>query len=160
MPRACPEPGDNRSRRGGRRLGAGAPRGNMNALKHGLRSRQFAQLGAVLAASPAAREALFALAERHRVKQRSADQLAAYILSQIIARGLKRGQDRLIVLPPVEACPEPSRRDRHSINETAAPDASPEPVAGDEKENAATHNLAPDTKPADQSARRYKKELD
>jgi hypothetical protein len=152
MPRACPEPGDNRSRRGGRRPGAGAPRGNMNALKHGLRSRQFAQLGAVLAASPAAREALFALAERHRVKQRSADQLAAYILSQIIARGLKRGEDRLIVLPPVD--------DERSIKQTPTRDASPEPATGDEKENADAHNQTPDTKSAGQSARRYKKEPD
>ncbi|MBI4297990.1 MAG: hypothetical protein HY676_05605 [Chloroflexi bacterium] len=41
MPRACPEP----SRRGGKRIGAGAPRGNFNALKYG---RHFPQARAYL----------------------------------------------------------------------------------------------------------------
>jgi hypothetical protein len=88
--------------RGGRRPGAGAPRGNLNALKHGTYSRQFARLGAILATSPAARESLLRLAGRHQARGRKADELATYILSQIIARGLKRGRDRLILLPPVD----------------------------------------------------------
>jgi hypothetical protein len=88
--------------RGGRRPRAGAPKGNLNALKHGTYSRQFARLGALLAASPAAREVLLRLVDRHQGRGRKADELAAYILSQIIARGLKRGRDRLILLPPVD----------------------------------------------------------
>ena len=87
--------------RGGRRPNAGAPKGNMNALKHGAYSRQYARLGALLAASPVAREALLRLADRHEARGRKADELATLILSQIIARGLKRGRDRLILLPPV-----------------------------------------------------------
>jgi len=87
----------------------------MNALKHGGYSRQFARLGALLAASPAARESLLRLADRHEARGRKADELAAYILSQVIARGLTRGSARLraegsvlsgveglILLPPVD----------------------------------------------------------
>ncbi len=88
--------------RGGRRPGAGAPKGNLNALKHGGFSRQFAQLGAILAASPAVRESLFRLAERYQSRARKADELAAHILAQVVARGLKRGRDRLILLPPLD----------------------------------------------------------
>ncbi len=87
--------------RGGRRPNAGAPKGNLNALKHGAYSRQFAQLGALVAASPAACGALLRLIDRHQDRNQKADELASYILSQIIARGLKRGRDRLILLPPV-----------------------------------------------------------
>jgi len=48
--------------KGGPRPGAGAPRGNLNALKHGRRSTQFSQLGLLLAANPKIRDALLALA--------------------------------------------------------------------------------------------------
>ena len=88
--------------RGGRRPGAGAPKGNLNALKHGSYSRQFARLGALIAASPAARESLLRLIAGQHARGRKADELAAYILSQIITRGLERGRDRLILLPPVD----------------------------------------------------------
>ncbi len=87
--------------RGGRRAGAGAPKGNLNALKHGGYSRQFAHLGALLAASPAARESLLRLTSRQAARGRKADELAANILSQVIARGLRRGRERLILLPTV-----------------------------------------------------------
>ncbi len=152
MPRACPEPGASRSRRGGRRLGSGAPRGNLNALKHGLRSKQFAQLGAILASSPAARQSLLALAERHRLKQRRADELAAYILSQVLQRGLKRGRDRLIVLPP-----EPERR---SIKRNAVPAASAPSGPPRHNRKRAPDNQTADTESARQSAAGYGKELD
>src|SRR3990172_8639067 len=68
-------PGGSPMPRGGKRPGAGAPRGNMNALKHGERSKQFARIGALIAASPAAREALLILADRHQATQRKADEL-------------------------------------------------------------------------------------
>lgn len=51
-------------KRGGARPGAGAPRGNLNALKHGRRSRQFAQIGALLVADPALLRSLLDLAAR------------------------------------------------------------------------------------------------
>ena len=55
--------------RGGRRPGAGATRGNMNALKHGGYSRQFAHVGALLASNSKIREALLAIAARHNLRQ-------------------------------------------------------------------------------------------
>jgi hypothetical protein len=98
--------------RGGKRPGAGAPKGNLNALKHGRRSRQFAELGAALVKSPAAREALLNLARRQQAKETDADEVAGHILSQIVTRGLKRGKDRrLVFLPPVEDNPETAEPD-------------------------------------------------
>ena len=44
--------------RGGRRPGAGAPRGNVNALTHGLHSRQLRQVVEELARSPSFRAVL------------------------------------------------------------------------------------------------------
>ena len=98
--------------RGGKRPGAGAPKGNMNALKHGRRSRQFAELGILIAASPAARETLIQLAEREAAHNRTADAIAAYIIGQVVTRGLVRGKDRLSVLPDV--------LDGRSINELSS----------------------------------------
>lgn len=71
--------------RGGRRPGAGAPRGNLNALKHGGRSRQFARLGALLATSPEVREALLSLGVKHFQKQQRAEEVAAEILGRLYA---------------------------------------------------------------------------
>lgn len=104
--------------RGGKRPGAGAPKGNMNALKHGLYSKQFAQVGALIAESDDARETLLQIAEPWGDKKLKADQVASDIVKQVITRGLQRGAqrlgdrpDRLIVLPPVD--------DRDSIKETS-----------------------------------------
>lgn len=80
---------------GGRRLGAGAPRSNMNALKHGRRSERMAKVGMIFAANPKVRDALLAIADRWERKQMKADEVADYILAQILERGLKRGDGRL-----------------------------------------------------------------
>lgn len=72
-----PPPRVKRGKRGGRRPGAGAPKGNLNALKHGRRSRQFAELGAMVASAPGATPALLALAGRTQAKQRRADEIAS-----------------------------------------------------------------------------------
>jgi len=72
-----------RTGRGGPRPGAGAPRGNLNALKHGRRSTQFSQLGLLLAANPKIRAALLALARRHQIKQRRADEVAALLFTRL-----------------------------------------------------------------------------
>jgi len=82
-----------KSSRGGRRPGAGAPRGNLNGLKHGLRSRQMAQLGLLFATEPKTREALLALAQRHQLKQQKAKEVAALLLTKVIQRGLRVGDD-------------------------------------------------------------------
>jgi len=81
--------------RGGKREGAGAPKGNLNALKHGRRSRQFAELGAIIAASPTARETLLKLAERDAARHRTADETAAYIIAEVLRRGIVRGDEKL-----------------------------------------------------------------
>jgi hypothetical protein len=76
---------------GGRRPGAGAPGGNMNALKHGRRSRRMATLGMMLAADPKTRTALLAIAEKWERKQMKVTEVAAEIFSQILERGLRLG---------------------------------------------------------------------
>ena len=57
--------------RGGKRPGAGAPKGNLNALKHGLRSQQLRQLTQQLACNPDLRAALARFAQLY-ARQRSA----------------------------------------------------------------------------------------
>ena len=71
-----------RTRRGGRRPGAGAPRGNMNALKTGAYSRQFALLGRLLAADPRVRATLLAIGARADRKVNKANELAAFLLTR------------------------------------------------------------------------------
>ncbi len=105
-PKACPEI----SRRGGRRPGAGAPKGNLNALKHGRRSTQFAEIGVLLATVPQAREALLILARRHALKQRSAEKVAALLLQRLIERAYRIQTARLNAPPPID--------ERRSINQS------------------------------------------
>ncbi len=74
--------------RGGRRPGAGAPHGNLNALKHGRDSAYVQALLQALAAHPATREALIRLARRQRAHKREAERTAALILSRLLDRAL------------------------------------------------------------------------
>ena len=101
-----------RSRRGGRRPGAGAPPGNLNALKHGRRSAQFAQLGALLATLPEARQALLALARRHQLKQHRAEELAAVLFQRLLDRAHQIQNARSNVQPPIH--------ERRTIERTAS----------------------------------------
>jgi hypothetical protein len=55
--------------RGGRRPGAGAPKGNLNGLKHGLRSQGMRRLVEELAGKPALRSALARFARLAAKKQ-------------------------------------------------------------------------------------------
>jgi len=84
-----PRPSAAKSRRGGRRPGAGAPRGNLNGLKHGNYSKQLAQAGLILAANPKIREALNGLARRHQLKQQKAEEVAALLFTRLLERGIK-----------------------------------------------------------------------
>src|SRR5438552_15450726 len=65
--------------RGGRRPGAGAPKGNLNGLKHGLYSKQMAALGVAFSSHPKLQEALLALAKRQQKQHRKAELVAAQI---------------------------------------------------------------------------------
>jgi hypothetical protein len=74
---------------GGRRPGAGAPKGNLNGFKHGLRSRQLAQAAAVLATNPVVRDTLINLGNQAGRQQVRAEELAARFLVNAMTRGVK-----------------------------------------------------------------------
>jgi hypothetical protein len=75
--------------RGGRRPGAGAPAGNLNALKHGAHSTYIHALVQALAAHPTTREALIRLARRRRAQKREAERAAALLLSALLDKTLR-----------------------------------------------------------------------
>ena len=79
MPGACPE----RSRRGGKRPGAGAPKGNLNALKHGGSSVQLDLLLEALLAIPEIRAALISYQRHHDRMERKAIRAARDIFQQL-----------------------------------------------------------------------------
>ena len=81
-----------KSKRGGRRPGAGAPRGNMNALKTGAYSRQFAELGRLLASDPKIRAVLLDVAARAGRKFKTANEEAAYLLTKWAERVEKNAE--------------------------------------------------------------------
>jgi len=65
--------------RGGKRPGAGAPKGNLNALKHGLRSQQVRALSLALAQIPLFRRYLQRLARRRQQNTAAALAVAAWL---------------------------------------------------------------------------------
>ena len=77
-----------RPRRGGRRPGAGAPKGNLNALKHGENSRQLQQLALALSLVPDARKALNRLARRRRRREARARTVAVTLLASLLRASL------------------------------------------------------------------------
>jgi hypothetical protein len=107
-----------KSGRGGRRPGAGAPKGNLNALKHGRRSAQFAQLGVLLAGNPKTREAMLNFARRLEGKQQTAIAGAIELHARIIdeARKIARG--------------EPSTLAHLLLDDTGSKPVSPSPAHG------------------------------
>jgi hypothetical protein len=80
---------------GGRRPGAGAPKGNLNALKHGRRSRQFAEIGALIAEVPGVGQNLRALAGRRDTKRRRDEESATQAIIAIYAhaKDIAAGRD-------------------------------------------------------------------
>ena len=86
QPRALSAQGAGRGTWGGRRRGAGAPKGNLNALKHGRNSRYQQDLLAALVTVPAVTQALIKIAERKRKQQRKAEEGAALLLAQLLQR--------------------------------------------------------------------------
>src|SRR3972149_2532603 len=79
--------------RGGRRPGAGAPAGNLNALKPGPPSPDIPALVQALAAPPTTREALIRLARRRRAQKREAERAAALLLSALLDKTLRSLRD-------------------------------------------------------------------
>ena len=81
---------------GGRRPGAGAPKGNLNGLKHGMRSRQISELGAAVNASPRLTYTLLAIARRHGRQGQTAEQTLAAIIAAIVNRANQLTDGKLL----------------------------------------------------------------
>ncbi len=151
-----PEP---KPRRGGRRPGSGAPRGNLNALKHGRRSRQFAQIGALLAQSPKVRETLLALAARHQVEQRSADEVAAGLLARMFERANEIAGGKLFdakTLRALDDLADELATVGHTINRNRRPPTR----RARKNRDSATHNQTADTGEPEQPEIKYTPVLD
>jgi hypothetical protein len=110
-----------KSQRGGKRPGAGAPKGNLNALKTGAYSRQFAELGALFAQDPTIRNTLEAMARKHNLKRQRANETAALLLAGIIGQARQISGGRLNLDLPVddwdsisEAATRAARRQTHT----------------------------------------------
>jgi hypothetical protein len=71
---------------GGRRPGAGAPKGNLNAFRHGKNSRYHRQLAELLAQIPEAHEAMVRLARRRQKRERQVQTGASELMAQILQR--------------------------------------------------------------------------
>ena len=72
--------------RGGPRPGAGAPKGNLNALKHGKMSRQLKQVSAILAVLPRPPHTAANLKPRVSKRRKNARMLAAHLLVSVLER--------------------------------------------------------------------------
>lgn len=81
MPRACPE----QSRRGGKRPGAGAPKGNINAVKTGRYSKRLRAVARALNSIPELRDFFLEFQRRQRRGNRKAARLAHQALLEFIA---------------------------------------------------------------------------
>ena len=96
----------NRKRRhpncGGRLPGAGAPKGNLNALKHGRNSRRQAQLVEALMQVPETRDTLIALGKRNRRLRRQAEEGAGVLMTRLL--------ENVARITLNQACPEHGRR--------------------------------------------------
>ncbi len=80
MPHACLEP----RRWGGRRPGAGAPRGNFNGLKTGRHSKRLVAITRGIAAVPEVRDILLEMNRQQRRQQRKAERLAYKTLLRLL----------------------------------------------------------------------------
>jgi hypothetical protein len=76
------------SARGGRRPGAGAPKGNLNAIKTGRHSKQLLALTEVLLASPAMRSILFKMLEQKKRGDRTLQDASKEMARRIIRRSI------------------------------------------------------------------------
>jgi len=85
-----------------RKRGPGAPPGNMNALKHGRNSRQFAMLGALLASDPTIRGALLGIAHRKSLKEKQGTEVAAYLITRLLEEAHKAGKGQLNLQIPTD----------------------------------------------------------
>src|SRR5574341_1895322 len=78
---------------GGRRPGAGAPKGDLNALKHGRSSKYQQRLIQNMLDIPELRDTLLALGKRQRHHRQRADGAAALLLASLFERAGEIVQD-------------------------------------------------------------------
>lgn len=71
---------------GGRRPGAGAPKGNLNGWRHGKNSRYHKQLAYFVSQIPEAEEAMLRIARRRRKKDREVQAGAAELMAEACRR--------------------------------------------------------------------------
>ena len=71
---------------GGRRPGAGAPKGNLNGFRHGRNSRRHKQMAEVLAQIPEFQKGLIAISKRRRQRERAAQAGAGAMLAELLGR--------------------------------------------------------------------------
>ncbi len=82
-----PIPARKRSRNwGGRRRGAGAPKGNLNGWRHGKNSSYHKQLAYFVSLIPEAEEAMLKIARRRRKKDREVQAGAAELMAEALRR--------------------------------------------------------------------------
>ncbi len=77
--------GHERGRKGGRRPGAGAPKGNLNAVKTGSYSIRLKAIAKALSEVPAIRDMLIETERRQSKQQRKAQRLALQALQDIVS---------------------------------------------------------------------------
>jgi hypothetical protein len=81
--------------RGGPRPGSGAPKGNLNALKHGRTSRRQAQLIEAFTQLPEARESLIAMSNRNRQRRKQAEEGVGVFLTVLLEQAAALALDQV-----------------------------------------------------------------
>ena len=97
---------------GGRRPGAGAPRGNMNAVKSGRYSKRLRTLAKALAGVPEVAAILAEFERRQRVQRRKAIRIAHRVLVDFLAGNAEANNTLLAYLRPLPG----NGKDREETN--------------------------------------------
>lgn len=71
---------------GGRRPGAGAPRGNLNAFKHGRTSRRQTEILEAMARIPGVQQALIDIAKRNNRRRKQAEEGFGVMMTRLLER--------------------------------------------------------------------------
>jgi hypothetical protein len=124
-----------------------------------MRSRQYAQIGALLAQSPKVREALLLLAARHNMRQQNADEVAAGLLARLLHRANELTEGRLLnkgTVAALDALTEDLEFVGHSIKEPGRPQTR----AARKNRDSATDNQTAGTGRRRQPKIRYRSVLD
>jgi hypothetical protein len=157
--------------RGGKRPGAGAPRGNMNALKHGRNSRQLAEMGKIIRDNPKLGQVLDIMRQQQHIEaEREEEAFAEYFTNYIGNADKRRGgtgkpepgpdgrlrYNGLNWEPPThewKSTIDAAARHRRRQTRKAASRSGKKPITPDNKQT-------PNTTPQNQSPTRYKTPID